>query len=416
MMMKEKHEEGNSDACAGSYPQIFILSTPRSGSTLLRYILDTHPAVCSPGELNLGATCANLISVIYSSTAQAIAFDDKQRREIATAETRSIITSLMTSYAKLKGKAIWCEKTPRNLQYLDTINKVFPDSAFICLYRNCMDYIHSCIEFSRFGFGLDELWPYVRNRVDNTVAAIAESWIDQTKQLIKFERQHPSSSFRIKYESIVLQPSETLKPLFDFLKLDWDEGLLERIFTSQHEAGEGDLTIGFADSINKKGIGKGSKINASLIPKALLVKVNALLGELGYPIIGPDWNSIKSPYLLPVNDNNRKKTETVDDVFSSYFPNQLERHHERLKDLGARIRFQVTGGESGVWIIDLTKPFNTITTEDGTAACTITVPGPDLIKMANGEINPVKCFMKGEMRIGGNVEVGIAFGQVIFSH
>ena len=39
---------------------IFIASHARTGSTLLRYIIDTHPALCCPPELALGQLCSAL--------------------------------------------------------------------------------------------------------------------------------------------------------------------------------------------------------------------------------------------------------------------------------------------------------------------------------------------------------------------
>src|ERR1700730_4284019 len=43
---------------------LFVLCGPRRGSTLLRYILDTHSQIASPGEIELGALCAHLEEVI----------------------------------------------------------------------------------------------------------------------------------------------------------------------------------------------------------------------------------------------------------------------------------------------------------------------------------------------------------------
>jgi protein-tyrosine sulfotransferase len=44
-------------------PPIFILSDFRSGSTLLRYVVDAHPRLCCPAELRLAYLCQRALQV-----------------------------------------------------------------------------------------------------------------------------------------------------------------------------------------------------------------------------------------------------------------------------------------------------------------------------------------------------------------
>src|SRR5688572_32570200 len=207
-------------------PPIFVLSCERSGSTLLRYIIDTHPQVCSPAHLHLGQLCRSLYTSIFYSTGQTMEVRDEATRErLVAGEVRAIVDGFMQGYARTKGKQMWCEKTTDNLQYLRILRDVFPDARYVCLYRNCMDVVHSSIECSRLGF-MPELAPYVRKRPDNVVAAMVESWIEKTKILIEFEQAHLAQCFRIKYETLVAEPARTLAPMFGSIGLDWDENLL----------------------------------------------------------------------------------------------------------------------------------------------------------------------------------------------
>src|SRR5918996_23135 len=124
-------------------PPIFVLSCERSGSTLLRYIIDTHPRVCSPAHLHLGQLCRNLYTSIFYSLGQTIEGTDEATRErLVAGEVRAIVDEFMQRYARAKGKRMWCEKTTENLQYLRFLCDVFPDAKYICLYRNCMDVVH----------------------------------------------------------------------------------------------------------------------------------------------------------------------------------------------------------------------------------------------------------------------------------
>ena len=166
--------------------------------------MDTHPSICSPGELGLGHLCESLYTAIFYTHAQVRATGEPQRTELTLAEVRRIIDEIMSSYATLKGKEIWCEKTPKNLRHRDLIRKVFPDAAFICLYRHCMDMVYSSIEGTEFG-KMEEIWSPVQ---------AFEAWIEQTGQLLSFERENPSKSVRLKYELLVLDPAREIKRIF----------------------------------------------------------------------------------------------------------------------------------------------------------------------------------------------------------
>ena len=65
------------------FSQVFILCTPRSGSSLLRYILDTHPAICCPGELSLGQLCKDLYTAFYYTVGQVRASSEESRDALA---------------------------------------------------------------------------------------------------------------------------------------------------------------------------------------------------------------------------------------------------------------------------------------------------------------------------------------------
>ena len=120
---------------------IFLLSCERSGSTLLRYILDTHPAICSPGEILLGATLDALYRTLSRTTALVLGdcHDPEACKEHTRTELRRVTHDLLGRYCAARGKAMWCDKSPGNLDYLDLIDWVFPEAHYICLYRNGLD-------------------------------------------------------------------------------------------------------------------------------------------------------------------------------------------------------------------------------------------------------------------------------------
>jgi protein-tyrosine sulfotransferase len=390
----------------------------------LRYIIDTHPEICSPGELHLGLLCenlghvANLLSV--GEVAGTTNLEDRWQR--VNAEVRRMVTDLMSTYATSKGKRLWCEKTPRNLGYLDVLNAVFPDAKYICLHRNCMDVVHSCLESSKVGFFVDISYyaknipsTYARNALGHA-SVFADSWADKTSKLLAFEREHEGQCFRLKYESLVVEPEATLQAMFEFLGVEWDESLIDAVFKSRHDQGPGDKKVMYSKKIYTKYIGMGSSVSRRYLSSEVLEKVNSLLDELDYPIIGPDWNTAPSPYLAMTareEESEAAKIADIKEVFSTFFPRRMKDHRDRLKEFGETYKFVVTGDDGGVWLVDLSKPGGQIRAEDGEAIGTITISSSDLVEIVNGSLNPVRAFEQGKFRVAGDLKQMLGMGQLL---
>jgi hypothetical protein len=266
-------------------PPVFLLSCERAGSTLLRYILDTHPEIVSPGELGLGELCASLARVVDRTLAMNAEGNAADRSEVTRVEVRRIVQGIMDEYAAAKGKRVWCDKTPLNLSYLGVLDWVFPDARYICLYRQCLDVVHSCLEASRHGFML-ELAPYAQRSPSNHVEAMIESWVEKTERLLAFECAHPGSP-RVFYEGLVHQPAVSLAPVFAALGLAWDPALLDRVFSVGHDPGGGDLHIKRTTRIETDRIGMGASLRGAALARVrpeLLARMQRLNLELGYPI------------------------------------------------------------------------------------------------------------------------------------
>jgi hypothetical protein len=266
-------------------PPVFIFSSARSGSTLLRYIIDTHPAVCCPAELNLGSLCEGLYWAAFDTIGQVAEVSSEGERElIAIREVRRIVGGLMGRYAEAKGKQTWCEKTPMNLVYREVLGAVFPEARYVCLYRNCADVVHSCMEFSQRK-NVGELAPYFHRYPDNHVAALVSYWVDRAQMLLDVERLGGDRCFRIKYEDLVRCPADTLRPMFEFLGVDWHPSVLDSVFTAAHEKGDGDPKVLYTKSIRTESVGKGSSVPLRRVADSLLGKMNELLAQLGYPTL-----------------------------------------------------------------------------------------------------------------------------------
>jgi protein-tyrosine sulfotransferase len=395
-------------------PPVFVLSCERSGSTLLRYIIDTHPQVCSPAHLHLGQLCRSLYTSIFYSLGQTMEPTDEAARErLVGSEVRRIVDEFMGKYTRAKGKQTWCEKTTENLQYLRFLLDVFPDAKYICLYRNCMDVVHSSIECSRLGF-MPELAPYVQKRPDNIVAAMVDSWVDKMTTLLEFELAHPSQCFHIKYETLVLEPSQTLSAMFAALGLEWDKELLNAVFSTEHDQGSGDRKILFTKKINTDSIGRGSTISRSSIPGDLLDKMNRLLARLGYPLVGDEWDEAPSPYLPDAITTEEIETvSSVEEIFGSYIPQLLKSRNAELQGINGRCKFDVGDG-GGTWMLTLQESQSVAEALDGDADCTVRISAADLLDLVNGRLNAIAAFDQGKILVSGDYDLANKVGRFLF--
>jgi len=384
---------------------IFILSCSRSGSSLLRYLIDTHPDIASPSELQLAELCQQLYYAIaatlgVTSDAPDIASKD---REILL-EVRQIVSGILERYTRAKNKRLWCEKTPKNLDKIDVLKAVFPDARFICLYRNAMDVVHSLIECSRVSFSEEQLY-YLSRNSGNLVGGMVEYWIDKTQKLLKFERANPHQCWRIRYEAYVLNPEKTLEPMFDFLEVARDPTIAEKVFQVEHDPGWSDGKVQFSGKINTNSIGKGSTLSRETIPDHLLARMNQLLEELDYPIIGENWDYSPSPYRPTDLPKNAAEVFSVEEFFSRYLPKKIPKLIEGLPSDRVVYQFILTGASDRYWTLDLTQPDNPIYQGSTEAAdCTLTLSSEDLLAVINSQVNPLDLWNQGKIKSVGDRE------------
>ncbi|HKI03787.1 MAG TPA: sulfotransferase [Thermoanaerobaculia bacterium] len=400
---------------------VFVLSCPRSGSTLLRYILDTHPDICSPGELNLGTLCNALYNTLSSSIGRTL--PEAEREMSVLLEVNHIVSGILDRYTRAKGKRIWCEKSPHdNLVHSRLLADAFPDARFVCLYRNCMDFVHSALEGNRLKWWWEFFHTYLAKAEHNQVEAAALYWADSTRKLLAFESAHRGAAYRVTYEDLVFRPESTLEGLFTFLGLPFSPSLLSQVFTSPHDEGSGDSKIRFTKRIESRSVGKGSSVPTSLLSESVLNDANQLLTTLGYAPLGPNFNEIPSPYVLhdAVAEPWKQPREgaaapeaDLAQAFERRISENLARKAAALSRLRATYKIVVEDLAEGIWILDLKHSGGQLRREDGEADCVLTMQGEFLSAILSGTVHPQEAFLRGDIRIRGDEELAAALGLLL---
>jgi hypothetical protein len=271
---------------------VIVLTGARSGSTLLRLILDTHPDLACVPETNIVKTCAQF----------ADAFDiiGQHAGTAARPAIEAMVAGLFGDYLRGRDRLRWCDKSLGTAAVAEWFLTVYPKATFICLYRHCMDVVHSAIEASPWGltgYGFEEF----AGGGGNSVAALTAYWIEHTRRILEFERAHPDRCVRLHYEHLVQDPERTVAQVFSAIGVPPVPGITGRCFgTTAPVTGPGDHKVTATRRITADSVGRGIRVPVGAIPPPQLMVVNHLLTELDYTPVDEAWlRSARPPALLP---------------------------------------------------------------------------------------------------------------------
>ncbi|MFI7657405.1 sulfotransferase family protein [Micromonospora parva] len=271
---------------------IFVLCFARSGSTLLRVLLNAHPEIASPPETSVARVCETTERAWRQVTRAGA---PGPLTSEALSEIRSAADRPMRAYARVQGKRLWCDKSLDNVWLAPLLTEVFPDRRFICLYRHCLDFVMSGLDASRWGFAAYGFEKYVQKSPGNTVHALVRYWCDHTEALLRHQHSDLTGTTGIRYEDLVRDADAELRRLSGFLGVEDRPELARAAFSTKHDLGAGDHKLPFTDRVNDASVGTGRRVPVHLIPSDLMDRMNDCLRQLGYPDVGPDWNDVPGP-------------------------------------------------------------------------------------------------------------------------
>jgi hypothetical protein len=285
----------NGDVPGRSDP-VFVLCMGRSGSTLLRFLLDAHPDLACPPETSLPAMCGQLAvvwSLIEGAPLSANRGDTPPEvPDAAVAGIRHMVDEMTGSYLARRGKKRFCDKSLGSAQFASLLMRIYPGARFLCLYRHPMDMISSGLDACPWGlngYGFDA---YIGSSPGNAVMALARYWLDNATVIAAVEGQHPDRCHRVRYEDLVTAPDETAQEIFAFLGVRPVPGIADSCFSGEREQfGPGDHKIWATSKVSADSVGRGESIPVGLIPPPVVAGINDLVGKLGYLPLDEEWGT-----------------------------------------------------------------------------------------------------------------------------
>jgi hypothetical protein len=313
---------------------VFIMTASRSGSTLLRFILDSHPDLACPPETMIGSACGGMIrlweSLEHSSDAERVdIYDPPGVSAAGLVMIRAALDGAYESYLKRRGKKRWCDKSLDTPLFADTIQKIYPESKFICLVRHCMDVISSGVRNCPWGVARYGFDPYVAQYPGNSVAAIGAYWLATMQAILGFKEKNPDSCLVVRYEDLVTMPEETVDGILRFIGASPSAGITDACFGLPHEGrGPGDEKIWFTKRVSADSVGQGVSVPGMALPPDVRTSINEILARLGYKTVGEDWKATVGDFDPRADGPAVPAKPTVDD----HVRDDLERTIRAIED------------------------------------------------------------------------------------
>jgi len=222
---------------------IFIVSTPRSGSTLLFETLAQAPNIYT-----VGRESHRLIEDIPAFSPAASSWSSN-RLTADDAAPGPVEQLARVFYENLRdrdgnpavGRVRMLEKTPKNALRVPFFDAAWPDSTFIYLYRDTRQTLSSMIEawrsgsfrtyprlpgWSGFPWSLLLVPGWQRLNGMTLPQIVARQWTTTTQLLLDDLVKIPRSRIRaVNYADFIASPQATMEKLATSLDLGWDRQL-----------------------------------------------------------------------------------------------------------------------------------------------------------------------------------------------
>jgi len=201
---------------------IVMGGAPRSGTTLLRKLLDRHPAVCSGPETKLFVPAAFNLAWLAEAYVIPIAELEAMRRRAPS--QGAFIDAFATRARAERGKFRWAEKTPQNICHLDWILERFPQASVVHIVRDGRDVVCSMREHPEWRWVAGG-WQKVL--VPHPAAWYAQRWVEDTTA--GMARRGDGRYQEVCYEDLVRDPEAALRAICLGLGLAIDEAWLGEV-------------------------------------------------------------------------------------------------------------------------------------------------------------------------------------------
>lgn len=275
---------------SGEPDAIFIVGASRSGTSLLRHLLELSPRIGlarenhylghlrategaryyfrRAGDLASDDTIRKIIEMIYGGDFERqshwrevstfwkwlvdnIPRDDMEQRLLhAERSDRGLFSAFLRAYADHQGRAIMGEKTPAHIAYVDTLLEWFPNGRVVQMLRDPRAVYVSDLHRRRGKLRKPYSW---LARIPGLLAPVillqtAWVWRGAYRRVSVYSRRYPDRYRLVRFEDLVRQPDATLKSLYEFLGVAMPTNATDvSVVSSGFQVGQHGVDAGAAD-------------------------------------------------------------------------------------------------------------------------------------------------------------------------
>ena len=246
----------------GEPEAIFVVGVPRSGTTLMRKLLETSDRIAiarenhyvghlferqgarfyfrRQGDLHDDETIRKIAGLIYSGGFQRqsrwrrispywrwlageVPRAEFERRLLAGERTeRGFMAVLMRLHADVMGRPVMGEKTPAHLRYVDTLLEWFPNGKVVHMMRDPRAvYVSDRYRRRTKGRRPYSWLTHVPLALESVLLVqTVISWRSAVRRHDRYQKLHPDNYRLVRFEDVVNRPNQTLPALFEFLGVD----------------------------------------------------------------------------------------------------------------------------------------------------------------------------------------------------
>jgi sulfotransferase family protein len=261
----------------------FIVGNDRSGTTMLRLILDRGPDAAIPPE-SMFLTDVELPAEDWQALMDTVWNHPKVRlwelpgpppRVPLWLEpedaARFVLGAPFAAYARKYGKPRWGDKTPHYVHHIDALLAIWPQARVVILVRDGRDV---ALSLRRMPFGPNNAW------------AAAQWWARGIRAGAAAQQRHPDNVLTVRYEDLARDPTAQVPPICAFLDLAYVPEMLdlEHADRSRIVADQASWFPTLFEGINTKAVGRWEREMPVRDQAVFAALARDELAQLGYPV------------------------------------------------------------------------------------------------------------------------------------
>jgi hypothetical protein len=266
-------------------PPFFIVGNDRSGTTMLRMILDSGPdAAIPPESMFLTDVTIPDGDADWPALLHEVWYHPKVRLwelpgpppavppGLAPADAaRFVLGAPFAAYARKHGKPRWGDKTPHYVHHVERLSRIWPDARFVVLVRDGRDV---ALSLRGMPFGPNNAW------------AAAQWWARGIRAGAAAQLAYPDRVMTVRYEDLAGDPSTQVPAVCAFLGLGYDAAMLDLAHADRSKIVE-DQRSWFPtlfDGINTKAVARWPREMPPREQAVFAALAHDELARLGYPV------------------------------------------------------------------------------------------------------------------------------------